>query len=189
MSLLHEVHVRPAVPGLREVGRQLDDVVEQLERQLDLLVRHGLDRAFHQQIDGGAAGMQPDALDGVGDRLGGLLVVGGGEKRVEIGKGLLSLGRRLRQGRAALRGRGPGPFAEARCAAAPGAGRRSAGPARGPASVVGRNRMRNHAGSIAGRECGGQRAAHAGQPPPAAHFGSAAQPWRALKRRLVLLMM
>src|ERR1043166_6267408 len=89
--ILREVYIRPAVPGLREVGRQLDDVIEQLERQLDLLVRHGLDRSFHQQIYGGAAGMQPYALDGIGNRLGGLLIVGGGEKRVEIGKGLLSL--------------------------------------------------------------------------------------------------
>src|SRR5215470_5392 len=71
--LVVEVDRRTPVPGLDEIRLEIDDRVEELERDVELLLFHrGLD-APHQQIAGIATGSQPERPDPVLDVFGAFL--------------------------------------------------------------------------------------------------------------------
>ena len=72
-SLPLEVHEGAPVPAFGEVGRLLDDVVEQPERQVEVVTAETAFIARPEQQIRWAARMQPDALDALRDRLGGAL--------------------------------------------------------------------------------------------------------------------
>ncbi len=148
--------VGAAVPRLGEVGGQLDDVIEQLQGQISILLRHGLHRALHEEVDGRAAGVHPHALDGVGYGLGSFLVIGGGEEGVQVGERLFAFGRGFGQGRPTVRRWLTGGGGTGRCLAPcrrRGKGEGQHGSDKGVGSHT------QHAYSIAGQQCGGQRPA------------------------------
>src|SRR5262245_31995317 len=71
--LVVEVNRRTPVPGLDEIRLEIDDRVEELERDVELLLfDRGLD-ASHQQIAGVATGGKPERPDAVLDVFGALL--------------------------------------------------------------------------------------------------------------------
>ncbi len=53
------IDCRPFVPGFGEVGRVLDDGVEDIERLVVLAGVHALARLFEQKVVGRAAGTHP----------------------------------------------------------------------------------------------------------------------------------
>ena len=91
-----EVDVGAPIEALGIVRRELHDVVEKLERLVVILGAERLRGALHQQIDGIAARMRPETLDGRLDLLRGLGRVGRGEMSIKIAEQLRLLVRRAR---------------------------------------------------------------------------------------------
>src|SRR5262249_29552751 len=113
--LLREINGGAPVPGFDVIGPNVDNGVEQLDREVVVLAVHrGLDAA-HQQVTGVAAGRDPERPDAVLDELGALLRGRDFERLeqlVEIELGITGLGARQvgrwldQLGRLAAAGRG-----------------------------------------------------------------------------------
>src|SRR6185503_15221644 len=182
-----EVHEGAPAPAFGEVRRLLYDVIEEAQRAVVVLLADGLHGAPEQQVHGGAAGVEPDPLDALDHRFGGVFVVGGGEPFVQIGEDRVTLDRSAGQTwrrRGALFRLGGGFLLGPGCGG-PQGGYLDEPNQREGGDEAGMHRER-HAVSIPAR----MPAVKTAQELAARGVGASSahpQPWRALKRRLVLL--
>ena len=92
----YEMEIGALVETLRIVGRQGDHTIQQLLRQLRLVLAECDGRTFHQQIDRIAARVHPQPFDLVGELLARCFILGGRQLGIEIAQQLRLFVGRLR---------------------------------------------------------------------------------------------